>query len=111
MPRIGWGLLSPSPFCLKVEVLLRMRRDPYQLKPGLSVQRAPHGKLPWVECAGEHIPDSSLITRWLERRGDVLEESSVPPDVRARVSLVQRVVEESLYFLLLAERWKDPAVN
>lgn len=111
MPRIGWGLLSPSPFCLKIEVYLRMRGDAYELRPTLLANRAPRGKLPWVEQGGERIADSAAIIGWLEQRGDVLEEAVVPAEVRARAHLIRRTVEESLYFALVAERWREPAIR
>ena len=111
MPRIGWGLLSPSPFCTKLEIVLRMRGERYELRPTLSPRRAPRGKLPWIELAGERIADSSEIVRFLERRADLLHEQTVAPEARARAHLVQRTSEESLYFVLVAERWRIPALR
>lgn len=111
MPRVGWGLLSPSPFCLKAEVYLRMRGEPYQLEPTLAATGAPRGKLPWLDDGGELVPDSSAIVAYLERRGDALDERAVAPAVRTRAHLVRRVVEESLYFALLCERWRDDGLR
>ncbi len=110
-PRIGWGLLGPSPFCVKLEVILRMRGDAYELRPTLSTARSPRGKLPWIEHAGQRVADSGVIVQRLERASDVLGEAEVPPDARARAHLTQRTVEESLYFVLVAERWRDPAIR
>jgi len=111
MPRIGWGLLSPSPFCLKLETYLRMRGDAYELAPTLLANRAPRGKLPWIEEGRQRVADSANIVRWLEQRGDVLGEASVDPAARARGHLVRRTVEESLYFAIVAERWRDPVIR
>jgi glutathione S-transferase len=111
MPRIGWGLLAPSPFCVKLEVVLRMRGEAYELRPTVSTLRAPRRKLPWIDEAGERLADSEMIVRRLERRNDVLEEAAVPRDVRARTHLVRRTLEESLYFALVAERWRDDAIR
>jgi glutathione S-transferase len=111
MPRIGWGLLGPSPFCVKLEVVLRMRGEAYELRPSISTSSAPQRKLPWIEQAGRRLADSELIARRLEEHRDVLEEAAVAPDVRARTQLVRRTVEESLYFVLVAERWRDQAIR
>jgi glutathione S-transferase len=111
MPQIGWGLLNPSPFCLKVETCLRMRSDAYERAPTLFANRAPRGKLPWIEDGRARVADSERIVRWLERRGDVLGEASVSPAARARGHLVRRAVEESLYFAIVAERWRDPVIR
>jgi len=95
---------------LKLEVYLRMRGDAYTLRPTLLANRAPRGKLPWLEDGVTTIPDSSAITAELQRRSDVLDEASVDAATAARAHLVRRTTEESLYFALVAERWRDPAV-
>lgn len=111
MPRIGWGLLAPSPFCAKVELLLRMRGEPVELRPTLQAGAGPRKKLPWIEEGDERVADSEVITTWLEqRRGDVLGEAAVPVERRQVLHLARRTAEESLYFVLVAERWEVPSI-
>jgi glutathione S-transferase len=88
-----------------------MRGEPYRLEPTLAATGAPRGKLPWIEDHDVVLGDSSAIVRHLERGGDVLDEHGVTPEVRSRAHLVRRVVEESLYFALLCDRWRDPALR
>ncbi len=111
MPRIGWGLVSPSPFCAKVELYLRMLDLPFELRPTLSAAAGPKKKLPWIEDGGVVVADSGAIVEHLRRRrGDPLGEDALDPAERGRRHLVRRTVEESLYFVLVAERWLDPEV-
>ena len=112
LPRCRWGHLSPSPFCAKVELYLRLLGVPYETRPTLLAQRAPKQKLPWIEVDGQRLADSEHIVAWLrERHHDPLGEGRVPADRRHLLHLARRTVEESLYFVLVAERWKDPAIR
>lgn len=112
MHRIGWGLLAPSPFCAKVELYLRMLELPYEARPTLSTADAPRKKLPWIEDGDERIADSGNIVAHLRTRaGDPLGEATIPPERAAVHHLTRRTVEESLYFVLVAERWLDPALH
>lgn len=111
MPRIGWGILAPSPFCAKVELYLKMIGAPYEARPTLSAAGGPRKKLPWIEDSGERIADSEVILDHLRRtRGDPLGEDHLPADRRALHHLARRTAEESLYFVVVAERWQDPAM-
>jgi glutathione S-transferase len=112
MPTVGWGLLAPSPFCLKVEVALRMAGVAYSPHRALTATGAPRGKLPWVEDAGTVIADSQRVLEHLAAtRGDPLGDLAQPAAARARAHLARRVAEESLYFALVDERWRDPQVR
>lgn len=112
MHRIGWGLLAPSPFCAKVELYLRMVGLAYEPRPTLSTSDAPRKKLPWIEDGAERIADSENILAHLRTKaGDPLGEAALPADRAALHHLVRRTVEESLYFVLVAERWSDPEVH
>jgi glutathione S-transferase len=105
-PRL-WGLPNPSPFCVKVELWLRLAGVPYTSRVGLPV-RAPRGKVPWIEHEGQQIADSEEILRYLEGAfGDPLGEASRGPEERGRARLVRRTLEEGTYFLALYDRWVD----
>jgi glutathione S-transferase len=104
-----WGLQSPSPFCLKLETWLRIAGIPYE---PISLDKPPRsktGKVPYMLLdKGATLADSNDIIRTLagERgidldRGRTLEE-------QARGHAVLRLVEESLYFAAVWERWMLP---
>jgi hypothetical protein len=61
---------SMSPFCMKVEVYLKLQKVPYQVKLG-DPRKAPKGKLPLFEAEdGRRIADSSAILAYVEERAD-----------------------------------------
>ena len=50
----GFGLPDPSPFVTKAEVLLKMAGVPYR-KDTTGFNKAPKGKLPYIEDGGVHV--------------------------------------------------------
>ena len=102
-----WGI-NPSPFCLKVETYCRLADMPFRTVNTLPA-RAPRGKLPFLEDAGERIPDSGQIIDHLKKwHGDPLDRD-LDDQQRALGHLIRRTCEESLYFVLVYFRWIDPA--
>lgn len=104
-----WGLPSPSPFCLKLETWLRIAGIPYD---SLGLNRPPQsktGKVPYLLLDdGAILADTNVIIRTLahERCIDLgLEQSS---EEQARAHAILRLVEESLYFAAVWERWMLP---
>jgi glutathione S-transferase len=101
-----WGL-NPSPFCLKAEIYCRLAGISFESVPALPF-RAPRGKLPFISDGNDVIPDSGLIIAYLKHRyGDPLDQG-LNAEQQAQGHLFQRCCEESLYFVLLYERWIDP---
>jgi glutathione S-transferase len=112
MAPVGWGLLAPSPFCLKAELCLRMAGRQYTLRPTLTADRAPRGKLPWAEDGAVVVEDSQRLVEHLQAaHGDPLGDLALSAAQRGRAHLARRVAETSLYFALVDERWRDPEVR
>lgn len=104
----AWGLPNFSPFCLKIETYLRMVGIEYQVEIA-NVRKAPKGKVPWIEDDGAIIADSSMIIDHLKaRHGDPLD-GGLDDAQRAQALLIQRTIEEHLYFALAYFRWSSPA--
>ena len=59
-----------SPFALKLETYLRLKKVPYE--PLYSLKFSKKGQIPYIELNGEQIPDSNVIIKELEKRGDLL---------------------------------------
>lgn len=104
-------LESASPFCVKVQRILRYKRLPFavrdvNLPPGRRVNSA--RKLPVLVYDDERIADSSFIARVLERRHP--EPSLTPAGAadRALSHLLEDWADESLYWMLLYLRWQVP---
>ncbi len=66
----GFGLPDPSPFVTKAEVLLKMAGLPYRVDTG-GFNKAPKGKLPYIEDNGEMIADSTFIRWHLEKKYNI----------------------------------------
>ena len=99
------GLPNASPFCLKLELYLRMAGLPYRNRYTLELHRAPKGKLPWIDDGGTAVADSGLIIDYLKRKyGDPLD-GDLTPLQNARALAIRRLLEEHLYWTVLHDRW------
>lgn len=105
------GVPNASPFCMKVETYLRMCALPYQAPPMQlsTLQRAPKGKLPYIDDDGVVVADSSHILAYLAQRYGTALDDWMGPLQRAQALALQRLLEDSLYWSLLYLRWVDEA--
>jgi len=104
----AWGLPDPSPFCMKVVTYLQLAGIDFESIAGMNnLRRAPKGKLPYIEDAGQLIADSGFIIPYLQQKyGNPLSE---PADARQRGALraITRMLDEDLYFAIVYARWID----
>ena len=56
-----------SPFALKLETYLRLKKVPYECV--YSFKFSKKGQIPYIELNGEQIADSNIIIQELENRG------------------------------------------
>ena len=104
----AFGLPNASPFCLKLELYLRMVALPYRNRYTLELNKAPKGKLPWIDDDGTAVADSGLIIEYLKKKfGDPLD-SGLDQVQRARALAIARLIEEHLYWAVLYDRWITP---
>jgi glutathione S-transferase len=105
-----WGLQSPSPFCLKLETWLRIAGIAYT---PLGLDKPPQsktGKVPYLlRDDGSTLDDSNVIIRTLARERGIDLDAGQTPEQQASAHAVLRMVEESLYFAGVWERWMVPA--
>jgi len=107
--------LTDSPFCAKARICLQMKGLPYRrVTLTLRMRRElfrlnPLGKVPVLLDGGRPIADSSAIARHLDATHP--EPPLLPPDPAARAycSLVEDWADESLYFVIGAFKWLNPA--
>jgi len=103
----AFGLPNASPFCMKVETYLRMAGIAYACRYGMYQLLAPKKKLPYIDDDGRIVADSHLIIDYLKSTyGDRLD-AALPPAQRAQGTAILRVLEDSLYWVLLYARWID----
>lgn len=102
----AWGIPNPSPFCVKVELYLRMAGLPYEVATAIP-PAAPKGKLPYITDGGKRIADSNLIIRYLKATyGDRLDTRH-PAAALAIAHAMRRLLEEHLYWTVVYSRWVD----
>jgi len=103
----GYGVESVSPFCMKVEVYLKLAKLPYKTRIG-NVRKAPKGKLPFiVDDDGTVIADSSAIVAHLEKKHGEPLDKGLSSDEKAKAHVLKRMLEESLYFVVVWSRWAE----
>lgn len=105
----AFGLPNPSPFCMKVETYLRMAGIAYTSRYGMYQLRAPKKKLPYIQDDGRVVADSHLIIDYLEANYGGRLDAALTPAQRAQGTAILRLLEDSLYWVLLYARWIDDA--
>uniref|UniRef100_A0A1I7T6Q3 Thioredoxin-like_fold domain-containing protein n=1 Tax=Caenorhabditis tropicalis TaxID=1561998 RepID=A0A1I7T6Q3_9PELO len=93
-----------SPFCMKIEILCRIFKIPYEIVESTTV-RSRNGLLPFIELNGEHIADSSLIETRLKSHFNI---PSLSPEQEAQSIALSKMTDHHLFFILI--RFKT-AVN
>ena len=102
----AWGLPSVSPFCLKLDVYLRLAKIPHRAVVDATPFGAPKGKLPYIEHEGKKIGDSGFIIDYLvERRLGSDPNASLTAGERGAALALRRLIEENLYWVMVYDRW------
>lgn len=104
----AFGLMNPSPFCMKVEVFLRLSGLPYRCRNGEVPLRMPKRKLPVLRDGDLLICDSQAILVHLQQRyGAGMPASLTAPETAGEL-VIRRTLEEHTLFAGLWLRWVDP---
>lgn len=104
----AFGLPDPSPFVTKAEVLLKMAGLSYRTDT-TGLGKAPKGKLPYIDDAGERIADSTFIRWHIEKKYQVDFDRGLDPEQRAIAWAFEKMAEDHLYWALVHVRWVDDA--
>jgi len=104
----AFGLPDPSPFVMKTDVQLKMSGLPYRSERG-GFDKAPKGKVPYIEDSGRLICDSTFIRDHLEKSYGVDLDRALTAEQRARAWMVERMLEDHLYWTIVHGRWMDDA--
>lgn len=102
----AFGLPDASPFVVKTMLLLKMAQLPYTTnRKGLG--RAPKGKLPYIQDAGESVADSTFIRWHIEKKYGVDFERGLSAQQRGTAWAVEKLLEDNLYWVNVDARWMD----
>jgi glutathione S-transferase len=100
------NLPDASPFVIKAHVLLKMSGQSYETNR-TGFRKAPKGKLPYIEDAGQVIADSTFIRWHLEKKYGIDFDAGLSAEQRAVAWAVEKMLEDNLYWLGVHWRWMD----
>jgi glutathione S-transferase len=103
----NWGLPNASPFCMKLETYLRMADLPYTVVYEDKLDKAPKGKMPYIEDEGKKIGDSNLIIEYLQEKYGDRTDAHLSPSDRGISLAMRRLIDENLYWCMVYSRWMD----
>jgi glutathione S-transferase len=106
-PPASFNAANASPFCIKLEVLLKMANVPYKIIIEGDPRKGPTGKIPFVEIDGKLIGDSGLIQNLLEAEHGVNFHKNLSDEQKAISLAFTRLIEEHLYWVLVYSRWME----
>ena len=101
----AFNLPDPSPFCMKVMVLLKMAGIAYEAVVTTNPGKGPKGKLPAIEDGGRLIGDSEVIRWHIERTYGIDFDKGLGPTERAVAHAFARMIEERTYWIEVHNRW------
>ena len=101
-----FGLPDGSPFVTKAMILLKMAGLDYREDRG-GYFRAPKGKLPWIEDAGEKVADSTLIRLHIERKYGFDFDAGLNAEQKGVAWAAEKMCEDHIYWHILCDRWLD----
>jgi glutathione S-transferase len=102
----AWGQPDMSPFCVKVELYLRMIGVPYR-GVVMDVRKGPKGKLPFLDDHGTVVCDSRDIVAHFEQKISRPLDADLTPEQRAISVAFRALVEEEAYFYGFYLRYQD----
>lgn len=101
----AFGLPDQSPFAMKGEMLLKLAGLDYTTEIG-DVRKAPKGKMPVLLDGGAVVADTTFIRFHLEDRYGIDFDDGLSARDRGIAWSVEKMLEESLYFAVMYERWE-----
>ncbi|PHS28669.1 MAG: hypothetical protein COA84_00295 [Robiginitomaculum sp.] len=106
-PPPGLGAANPSPFCIKLEVLLKMSELSFDIKIEGNPSNGPTGKIPFIKDNGKAYGDSGLIQTHLEKEYNIDFNAGLNERQKADSLAYTRLVDEHLYWVLVYSRWME----
>lgn len=103
----SYGLPNASPFCMKVETLLRMADLDYEVSMVKDPSSLPKGKAPVIVDGGTTISDSTFIAKHLKSKHGIDLNAHLSGAEKATAHMVQVMLEERTYWALAYSRWID----
>lgn len=103
----AFGEPTASPFCMKVWCMLAASNLPFEVVELADPRKTPKQKLPVIEAEGTVIADSEIIRNYIETQAGSDFDEGLSAQQRAVSQALIRMVEEHLYFAIVADRWGE----
>jgi len=102
----AFNLADPSPFVVKVDLHLRVNNIEFESISNVNnLQKAPKGKLPFIDDNGTIISDSSFIVEHLKQKYNADVDSWLDEQQQATAHLISKSLEENFYWCIVYSRW------
>lgn len=102
------GTPDPSGFVVKIMTLLNLAGLPYERIELENPAKGPKGKVPFINDDGKLLGDSTLIIEHLRQTRGLDLDAHLTADERTQSHMLQRMLEERLYWAIVYSRWIDP---
>jgi glutathione S-transferase len=104
----AFGLPDPSPFVTKAHMLLRLAGLTYETDTK-GFNKAPKGKLPYINDNGTIIADSTFIRLHLEQAHKFNFDKGYGKRERAVAWAAEKLLEDRANWYVVTARWMDDA--
>ena len=99
------GVPNASPFCVKLELWLKLAGIAYEIEEQMMPGKAPKKKIPYVEIDGRQMGDSTLIIEHLTKTRNVTLDDRLSPAERGYDQALWAMLDERLYWYAVHDRW------
>ena len=99
------GVPNPSPFCVKLELWLKLAGIDYVVQEQVMPGSSPKKKIPYVIIDGQEMGDSTLIIEHLTRTRGVDPDNGLSDRERALDQAIWAMCDERLYWYAVWDRW------
>jgi len=102
----AFNLIDPSPFVTKVNLTMTILGIEFEsISSADNLQKAPKGKLPFIDDDGDIIADSTFIIDHLKQKYHADLDTWLDDEQKAIAQLVGKSLDENLYWCLVHSRW------
>jgi len=99
------GVPNASPFCVKLELWLKIAGIAYTVENQMMPNKGPKKKIPYIIENGHAIGDSTLIIEHLSRTRNIDPDAGLSDRERAFDLAVSGMCDERLYWYGVWDRW------
>ncbi|MCG8671804.1 MAG: glutathione S-transferase family protein [Pseudomonadales bacterium] len=96
---------NPSPFCMKLEGVLKLAEIDYKVVIQNDPRKAPKGKLPYIIHNKRKVADSNIVIDYLKNNLSVDLDSHLSDEEKAIHHAMRVMLDEQLYFVMMYNRW------